>query len=463
MKKLLPLFLILVLLLSACGAGAGNSDSQAASGEPSAQTADRTAETNTETSTQTNTETNTASETTDHTVITFSGSDVRINGGGARDEGAAVAIRAAGTYELTGESSGKALVVDTGDDPMDVTVILNNARITNPAGPAVHVKQAKHFRLRLAEGSENVLISGTEDMLQSLNPEASGAALLSEDDMDIEGEGSLIVCGYINNGIGCKNDLDINSGSIQVLAANNGVRGNDSVQIKGGTLVVKACGDGIKASNEEKEGKGFVEISDGSVDVETWGDGIQAATELRVTGGSLKIATKGDGQDGSSKALKAEKLVQISGGSLSLDAWEDGIRCGTGNVEISGGSLDILTPTDGISAGQKDSGLGDVRISGGELTISAGKQAVKARGAFSVAGGSVRALCGSEKQSAPAEGAYLLCLISGSQGDPVQLGSLGSVEARQSYKCLLLTSPELSSGQTVTVTNRVGSVEATVK
>ena len=80
MKKLLPLFLILVLLLSACGAGAGNSDSQAASGEPSAQTADRTAETNTETSTQTNTETNTASETTDHTVITFSGSDVRISG-----------------------------------------------------------------------------------------------------------------------------------------------------------------------------------------------------------------------------------------------------------------------------------------------------------------------------------------------------------------------------------------------
>ena len=439
MKKLIPILLLLALLLTACSQ----------SGESTAETA---------------ADSSAAAEIpSDHTVITFNGEDVSIRGGGARDTGSAVVISAAGAYEVTGVSSEKTLVVNTGDDPMDVTLILNNVQITSLSEPCIRVDQAGHFRLQLASGSQNKLIWGEESMLESPDTNAAGAALYSADDMDIEGEGALSVCGYLNNGIGCKNDLDINSGSIQVLAANNGVRGNDSVQIKGGTLVVKACGDGIKASNEEKEGKGFVEISDGSVDVETWGDGIQAATELRVTGGSLKIATKGDGQDGSSKALKAEKLVQISGGSLSLDAWEDGIRCGTGNVEISGGSLDILTPTDGISAGQKDSGLGDVRISGGELTISAGKQAVKARGAFSVAGGSVRALCGSEKQSAPAEGAYLLCLISGSQGDPVQLGSLGSVEARQSYKCLFLASPELSSGQTVTVTNRVGSVEATVK
>ena len=54
-------------------------------------------------------------------------------------------------------------------------------------------------------------------------------------------------------------------------------------------------------------------------------------------------------------------------------------------------------------------------------------------------------------------------LISGAQGDPVQLGELGSVEAPQSYKCLLLVLPELSPGQTVTVSNRVSSVDATVK
>ena len=460
MKKLLPLLLVLGLLLSACGAGNGGGQ---AAGEPAAQTTAEESSARTNTETEPETETKTETEPLDHTVITFNGTEVEIRGGGARDEGGTVAISAAGTYEITGVSSGKALVVNTGDDPMDVTVILNNAHITCPNGPAIHVRQAKHFRLRLAEGSENSLTSGTEDMLQAPNPEASGAALYSEDDMDIEGEGSLKVYGYLNNAIGCKNDLDINSGSIAVLAANNGVRGNDSVQIKGGALSVSALGDGIKSSNEQKEGKGFVEILDGSIVMEVWGDGIQAATELRIEGGSLTVTTKGDGVENSSKALKAETLIRISGGSLSLNTQEDGVRCGTGNVEISGGSLDILSPADGISAGQKSSGQGDILVSGGELTISAGKQAMKARGSFAVTGGSIRALCGSEKQDAPTEGVCLRCLIAGSQGDAVQLSGLGSVEARQNYKCLLFASPELSSGQTVTVTNRIGSVEAEVK
>jgi hypothetical protein len=442
MKKLLPLLLVLVLLLSACSDGSG-----AAPVTPGAESPAAAAQ----------------AEKLDHTLITFSGSDVEIRGGGARDEGGVVTISAAGTYEVSGESGGKALVVNTGDDPMDVTLILNNASISNPTGPAIHVKQAKHFRLRLAEGSENLLASGTEADLQNPDPEASGAALFSEDDMDIEGEGSLTVCGYLNNGIGCKNDLDINSGSIAVVAANNGVRGNDSVQIKGGTLAVSAWGDGIKATASDKEGKGYVEISGGSVSLETWGDGVQAATELRVSGGSLTVTTRGDGAEHSSKALKAEKLIQISDGTLSLSTLEDGLRCSAGNVDISGGSLQIAALGDGILAGEKNSGLGDVSVSGGELFISAGSQAIKARGSFSLSGGSLRALCGSEKQVAPQGSPCLLCLISGAQGDPVQLGELGSVEAPQNYKCLLLVLPELSPGQTVTVSNRVGSVDATVK
>lgn len=442
MKKLLPLLLILALLLSACSSGSGAAPAAGETGESSS-----------------------ASETEklDHTLITLKGGEVEIRGGGARDEGGVVAISAAGTYEITGSSSEKALVVDTGDDPMDVTLILNNVEIVNLSGPAIHVKQAKHFRLRLADGSDNWLVSGREEDLQNLDPEASGAALFCEDDMDIEGEGTLTVCGYLNNGIGCKKDLDFNSGTIAVVAANNGVRGNNSVQIKGGALAVSAWGDGIKATASDKEGKGYVEISGGSVSLEVWGDGIQAATELLITGGDLNVTTRGDGLKSSSKALKAEKLIRISEGTVRVSTLEDGLRCVTGNVEISGGTLQITALGDGILAGEKSSGVGDVSISGGELDISAGQQAVKARGSFSLSGGSIRALCGSEKQSAPKGSLCLLCLISGTQGDPVQLGELGSVEARQNYKCLLLVTSELSPGLQVTVSNRVGSVDATVK
>ena len=440
MKKLIPILLLMALLLSAC---AGSSDSkQTAESEPAAvDTAETLA--------------------SDHTVITLDGQSAEIRGGGARDEGSVVTISAAGTYEVTGESSDMAIVVDTGDDPMDVTLVLNNASVTCLSGPALHVRQAKHFRLQLA--GQNSLISGTEAMLQSLDPEASGGALYSEDDMDIEGDGSLTVCGYLNNGIACKNDLDLNSGSITVLAANNGVKGNNSVQVKGGSLSVSAWGDGIKATTLDKEGKGYVEISDGAVTVESWSDGVQAATELRLTGGSLSVTARGDGVENSSKALKAGILILLSDGLVSLNSQEDALRCSEGSVSITGGTLDIVCLTDGIQAGEKDSGLGDVTVSGGDLRISAGSRAVKAQGSFSVTGGSIRALCGSEKQNPATGSPCLLGLISGSAGDSLQIGDLESIQALQDYKCLLLVREGLNAGAQISVSNSSGNFEFTVR
>ena len=442
MKKLLPLILLLALLLSACSNAAGTV-SESSPEDKSAAAAD--------------------SDRTDHTLITLDGSEVRIVGGGAREQGGAVVISAAGTYEITGVSSEKVLVVDTGDDPMDVTLILNNVQITSLTEPAVHVKQAKHFRLRLAKDSENLLCSGSEDALQSPDPNASGAALYCEDDMDIEGEGRLTVLGCLNNGIACKKDLDINSGSIKVVAANNGVKGNNSVQIKGGELEVSSMGDGVKSTRLDKEGKGYVELSGGQVSVESWGDGIQAATELRLTGGSLSVTTRGDGIEQSSKALKARDHVLISDGSFLLNTREVGVRCSEGNVDISGGTLDILALGEGVLTGEKDSNLGDISVSGGTLTISAGKQALKARGVFTVSGGSILALSGSEKQAAPSGQPSLLCQITGPEGDSLQIGSLAGISSRQSYKSLLFVSPELSSGQEISVSYRLGSVDVTVR
>lgn len=427
MKKLIPVLLLAALLLCACAES--------------------------------------AEETPDHTLITFDGGNVEIKGGGAKDTGSTVTISAGGTYEVTGTLSGdRTLVIDTGDDAMEVTLILNNADITCLSGPAIQVNQAKNFRLQLAAGSENRLVSGTESMLQSPDPEASGAALFSKDDMDIEGNGSLTVCGYINNGIACKNDLDINSGSITVTAANNGVRGSDSVQIKGGSLSVSSLGDGIKSTTADKADKGYIEISGGSVTVEAWGDGIQAATELRLTGGEIRVTALGDGMQQSSKALKAETDVTVNGCSLTLSANEDGIRALTGNVTVDGGKLEICSLADGICAGEKDSGLGDICVNGGEIVIYAAKHGLKARGSFTVSGGSVTALCGSDKQAAPAEGAsYLLCKLEGAAGDHVLIGQESAgLEARLDYRCLLYVDSRLNRGEIVTVTGGGQSTAAIV-
>ncbi|MBR5094292.1 MAG: carbohydrate-binding domain-containing protein [Oscillospiraceae bacterium] len=437
-RTLLPLLLLAALLLSACAGNAGTpaGEGPAASAQPSP----------------------------DHTVITFSGSEVQILGGGARDEGDAVVISAAGTYEVTGVSQDKALIVDTGDDAMDVTLILNNAEIASLTGPALHIRQAKHFRLQLAAGSVSRLTSGTEEQAQAASPDASGAALYSEDDMDIEGEGRLIVCGYLNNGIGCKDDLDINSGEIVVVAVNNGVKGNDSVQIKGGSLTVTAWGDGVKSSTADKAGKGAVEISGGSVRIECWGDGIQAATQLRVTGGELSVKAQGQGDEQSSKALKAGGDIALEGGQISLESQEDGLRSETGSVRLCGASLEILAAGDGIQAGEKGSGLGDVVLESGTVRIDAGKQAVKARGSFTVTGGSLTALCGSGKQAGPeGELPWLLCPIAGSAGDEIAAGDLPALTARRDFSCLLLADGALPRGEVLPVSCGTAQIEAQVR
>ena len=139
------------------------------------------------------------------------------------------------------------------------------------------------------------------------------------------------------------------------------------------------------------------------------------------------------------------------------------MRCQEGSVEISGGSLEILALQDGISAGEKDGAVGDILVSGGSLTISAGKQAAKARGAFSVTGGSIQALCGSEKQAAPLGSPCLLCRIVGGEGDTVQVGDLTQLSGRQSFKCLLFVSPELSAGQQLRISGPAGAVDAEVR
>ena len=425
MKKLLPLLLIAALLLAGCGSVA---------------------------------ETESAA-----TRIVFNGSAVDIQGGGAKEEGSVVKIGAAGTYVLSGTGEERQVVVDTGDNPMEVTLILEGLTLSNSGGAVIHVVQAKDFRLQLAEGTASTLSSGDESQLGSADPERSGAALYSEDDMDIEGEGRLTVYGYLNNGVACKDDLDINSGTITVVAANNGVKGNDSVEIKGGVLNISAQGDGVKSSESDTADKGFITISGGDVTVVSEGDGIQAATDLRITGGTLSVTACGDGENASSKALKAGRSLTLEGGSVLVSSQEDGLR--GQSVRILGGSLELRALGDGIQSGTKGSGVGDVSIEGGSLVLLTGKQAVQPEGLFLVTGGELTAVIGSTKQIEPqTELPRVFCALKGAAGDTVRIGEHGvSVEAAYSYKTILRVGAELVSGESVAVSNGTNTVSALVK
>ena len=385
------------------------------------------------------------------TKIELTGDGATFTGGGVAVNGSVVTISAAGEYSVSGTLDNGQIVINTGDEAMKVTLTLNNASITCLDAPAIMVEKADKLKLVLADGSENTVTSGVEGTAPAAD--ASGAAIFSKDDLDIEGSGKLTVNGYINNGIASKNDLKIQGGYVTVNAVNNGLRGADSVQIEAGTLVISAGNDGIKSATTDKDGKGFITVSGGDVTVSASGDGIDAATTLDITGGTLRVDTLGDGVDASSKALKAETSISISGGELELNSIDAAVRC-VADMNISGGSIYISSAADGKNINGFPSETGTATISGGSLFISSAKRAIDAKDSLSITGGTVFALSGSKKAlEAEADGQpYVSYKFSGSAGNDVQFGELATVTAKYDFTSILFSSSELASGAEYTVT-----------
>lgn len=406
-KKLIAAFLCMALGLCLCACAAANSGKTTTSGGDTAA---------------------------DETIISLEGDSASVKGGGASFKSGTVNINAAGTYRLRGSLNG-GVVVDTGEVPTKVTLILDGAEISNPSAPAIHIKQAKDARLVLADGTENTLVSGAAGTAPA--EDASGAALYCEDDLDIDGGGSLTVLGNINNGIGCKKDLDINGGTIAVTAVNNGIRGVNSVEIKGGDVSVNAGNDGVKSTAADKPGKGYVTVSGGVLTVASEGDGISAATGLDITGGDVCINANGDGSLNSSKALKAGTAMSISGGTLRL----------------------VCLSSTAISCD------GDIAVSGGEVSISAAKRGFNAAGSFSITGGTVLALIGSGKDASPTPGgqSFVCAPLKGGAGDVVTVMSeteLASVSAATEYSQVFFSAPEVKPGTEYSFANHQRTLTA---
>lgn len=348
------------------------------------------------------------------TLINLNGSGAEIQGVGAAANGNIISIRAGGVYFVSGKLENGQIIIDTGEAPAEVSLVLGGAEINCANDAAIYLRQAEKLRIRLEAGSENSIRSGREADMDSWDESRTGSALYAEDDVDIEGEGTLSILGLLNSGLICKDDLEIKGGNITVLAANNGLRGSESVEIKGGTISVTAGNDGIKSTSAKKEGKGYIRLSGGTVAVCAGGDGFSAETDLLIEGGSLFVS--------------AEK--------------------------------------DGLQAGPANSGLGRIDISGGTSHINAGKRAINARGTWLVSGGSIFALC-TEEQAGPERGGqpFLLASMESDAGDKLSVLSTGTVLADAAAdfptNYVFYSSPELVSAGEYCLSNGKNEILST--
>jgi len=374
--------------------------------------------------------------------VSFDGESADVDGSGAQFKDGVLTITEAGTYILSGKLDGR-VVVNTGKNK-EVRIVLNGAEITSSDNAALAVLQADKVSITLAENTQNKLTDGSE-YKTSDDESKVDACLYSQDDLTINGSGSLEVTGNYKHGIVSKDDLVVTGGKIKVTAKNTAMTGKDSVKISDGEFDISAGTNGIKSDNSEDSSKGYIALTGGSYKIVSNNDGIEASGVLKIDGGDFDIttgggsknsSTKSDGmpngdwqndmqkggggmrgrqmQGGempqmpedfaggkieaaasveetantessdssdSAKALKSDSDIEITGGSFNIDSADDSVHSNA-NISISGGKLEAASGDDGIHADK------ELSISGGEITITKSYEGIEGMNT-TISGGTV--------------------------------------------------------------------------
>lgn len=320
----------------------------------------------------------------EETRIAAGADGFQIEGDGASVSGNTVTISRAGIYRLSGDMADGNLLVNAGEND-EIRLVFDGFSIASTDTAPIYISQGGSVTVETAAGTENSVMDGrayekTED------DESPDAAIFSECDLILEGEGTLTVSGQFQEGIRGKDDVTVTSGTIRIEALNDGLKGKDAVCIEGGTLEITAGDDGIQSDNEKDSDKGFVTVSGGTVTIDAVGKGIQGESRVDISGGYVSVVNSEEGIE----AL----VIEISGGEVDIFATDDGINAAgstdaVGNSDAAGSSGMAgeagggRHPFGGVTEGAC------ITISGGTLRINAGGDAIDSNGDLNIEGGAV--------------------------------------------------------------------------
>jgi len=402
-----------------------------------------------------------------------------IGGPGVGVDGSVVTISKPGTYRISGTlSDGQVAVDGTGV----VRIILDQASITNNSSSALVASGVDKLIVITAEDTTNTLTDATAYVYPDPAQTEPDAALFSQVDTVIGGDGVLVVNGRATDAIASKDGLVIASGTVNVTAVDDGIEGGDYLVVSGGDVTVTSGGQGLKSTKESDETAGYVLVSGGIVSVTTTGqssDCVNAVTNALFTVGALTLTCTDD-------AIHADNLIMVDGGEIRVPNSYEGLESAT--VVISDGKVDVTSSDDAINAngGRGGSTVGNamVAIRGGDITLNAGGDgidsngtilisggttvaaganhtgdgAVDSNGSLQVTGGTMAAIGGSSRmlktpdESSPQQ--WFSQDVAIEEGDAIAIttsnGTFSFKAARQAQN-IVFTSPDLGSGATLTV------------
>lgn len=297
------------------------------------------------------------------TVITLSGDSTSVQGAGAQASAAGVVISSAGTYIVSGELTDGQLLVDAGDDV--VQLVLAGATIHNEDGPAIYVRNADKCFVTLDAGTENSLSDGSSYALEDDSDEPY-ATLFSRCGLTLNGSGTLNVTSAYRHAVCSKDDLVVVSGTYNISAVEDGLRGHDSVKVRDGVFTIQAGGDGIKSNKDDDPTKGFVSIDGGTFGIQAGDDAVQGKTLVRLAGGLLTVAANDD-------AFHSDLEMHLLGASMEAGAGDDAFHAET-KLTVDGGTVNVTSCNEGYEAEK-------VYVNGGDTHIVASDDGVNASAA----------------------------------------------------------------------------------
>lgn len=293
-------------------------------------------------------------------------------------------------YCLSGTAEPGRFEIESAATP---TILLNGVNLTNPTGKAMDLTCDDGIILKLADGTENQLCDGTESDKK--------AALMCNNNVLVQGNGTLTVTGLVQHAMKVKGQLNMTSGNIVIAnSVSDGVHaegllmqdgninvlscGDDALTseldgyIYGGSITITSSSDSINAISADST----LVISGGTIDINITGNDakcIKADKELTINGGTFILNHSGD----VSKGIKSNQAITINDGDFTIvssgstvlesisgqnvPSYCTAIKCDT-DINISGGTFNITLPTSN-HGGKSISADGNITISGGTFDI----------------------------------------------------------------------------------------------
>lgn len=236
-----------------------------------------------------------------------------------------------------------------------------------------------------------------------------------------------------------------------------GIKAGGGMYLNGGTYQIDSADDSIHSNAN-------ITIADGTYTLATGDDGVHADDALTVNGGTITVTESYEGLEG--------LTVTINDGTIDITARDDGVNAAGEKMELNGGYIHILAGGDGVDSN------GDLTINGGEIYIDGpsdnGNSAIDYgdRSSAYVNGGMLVAIGSSGMAEGMSDSSKqeVLMVKLGEQmeaGDVVLTDSEGNVivsyTALKSYDCVIISTAEVESGATYTLTTSGTTTEVTAE